>query len=209
MKIILLTISMTIVVIALSASVLHHSILGIFGLTIEHIDMMQNLKASQQIVKEMKKRHQTKKINVSKKFVKKASKRVSSSALAAATIGTVAVAITVTSIEIIDYCGEKQELQKEANILYKTNTEFNFKQCLEEGKDDSKHTLDEVMKNSAFLFTNVLNSSSNYSSEKWNTIKEASIKIYGSTNEEVIDLWEATKSWLRDQIHPTSSTQKN
>ncbi len=196
MKTILLSISMTIAVITFTFSVFLNSILGAFGLAVTSVDTLQNLKVSQQIVKKMKTRHKTKKVNISKRFVKKASKRVSSSALAAATIGTVAVAVTATSIEVIDYCGEKKELQEDANILYETNTEFDYKQCLEEGKEDSKYILDEVMNNSISLVTNALNATSQYSSEKWDKLKEGSINIYSSTSEEAIDLWDSTKSWL-------------
>ena len=67
-----------------------------------------------------------KKSRITKRFVKRSGKRVASGALAAATVGTVAVVAAMTTIEIADYCEEQKELQADLDILDGTSTEFDL-----------------------------------------------------------------------------------
>lgn len=196
MKTILLTFSATLAAVIFAASVFLNSILGLFGFASIPINKLQSLNNTHQIVEKIKTRHTKRKLNVSKKFYKKSSKRVASSALAAATIGTIAVAVTMASIEVIDYCGEKQELQEDANILYDTNVTFDYQQCLEEGKNDSQLILNEAITNSGKAVSDTFETTSKYSTEKWDELKESSIEAYNSTSEDADKLWDEVKLWI-------------
>jgi hypothetical protein len=196
MKTILLTISATLVITVFAATLFLNTILGAFGLVSTSIQSLQSLKTSHQVVEKMKKRHNQKKLNVSKKFAKKSTRRVASTALAAATVGTVAVAVTMVTFEVVDYCEEKKELQINGNLLYGTNVEFGIERCFEEGKEDSKTILQESMDSSVVAVSNAFDETAKYSGEKWAAIREASVEAFQSTGEAARDLWDATYSWV-------------
>jgi hypothetical protein len=196
MKAILLTFSVTLTAIALAASLFFNTLLGAFGLTMTSIDALQNLKTSQLVAERMKKRHEEKKIKTTKKYATRASKRVASTALAAATIGTVAVVATMTYFEITDYCEEKQDLQEDANILYQTEVTFDFDQCIQEGKKDSVTIMSEVKESSITMVSSALNDISQYSINKWADVKDASLQALQSTGNGAGVLWDSITSWL-------------
>jgi hypothetical protein len=194
MKTILITFSATMAAVALVASLFLQSILGAFGLAAISIDTLQNLRTSKQVVDSMKKRHDQKKLKTSTKLVKRSGKRIAATALAAATIGTVAVIVTMASLEVADYCEEKEDLQEDANILYGTLDKFDLAQCIEEGKKDSQSLLTQAMIASGSAVSNALESTARYSAEKWASIKKASLQALGSTGEYAAGFWDATKS---------------
>jgi hypothetical protein len=68
--------------------------------------------------------------------VKRSSKRIGATVLAAATVGTVAVAATVAGLEVADYCDEKQSIHATESILYGTDEVFDMKQCIDEAKEE-------------------------------------------------------------------------
>jgi len=146
----------------------------------------------------MKKRHSQKKLNVSRKFAKKSTKRVATTALAAATVGTVAVAVAMASLEVDDYCEEKKELQDDANILYVTDVEFDIEQCIEEGKEDSKAILQELKESSVTAVSNAFDETMKYGGEKWAAIREACVDAFQTTGEAAGELWDGTMSWLME-----------
>jgi hypothetical protein len=78
--------------------------------------------------------------------VKRTSTKIASSTVAAATIGTAAVAITVAGLEVYSYCEDKNELHEDEKNLFKTKTEFDFKQCLIDAKKDSNEIIVAVKK---------------------------------------------------------------
>lgn len=197
-KTILLTFSITLSTVTLIAYLFLNTILGAFGLTATTIDALQNLKSSHFVAQQMKMRHKQRKLKATKRFAARSGKRVASTALAAATIGTVAVITTMTYLEVSDYCEEKQDLQEDANILYGTKVEFDFDQCVEEGKEDSKRIMSEAKQYSIETASTAFDSTVRYSAEKWAVIKDATMQTLQSTGEGASELWDSTKSWLVD-----------
>jgi len=125
------------------------SILGAFGLVTTSADNLGRLLASQQVVDKIKARHQAKKSRVTRRFAKRTGKRVASSAVAAATIGTVAVVAVVAGLEVVDYCDQKEALNEEANILYDRDEAFDYQFCLEEGMEESRQIIETAIDDSS------------------------------------------------------------
>jgi hypothetical protein len=146
----------------------------------------------------MKDRHKVKKDNVSKRFVKKSGKRIASTAVAASTIGTVAVVLTVASLEVSDYCDENRELLEDENILYGTEKEFDYHSCLEEGKDNVITIMESVKNDSSVAVRSAWENARTYSNEMWDELKEMSIGAFNSTTEATVDLWDSLKEWVSD-----------
>jgi len=195
-KTIFLTFSASITIFAVVCSLFLNPILGAFGLVTTSAATLHSLRTSDKIVHQMKQRHKHKKTRIAKKMAKQSGKRVASAALAAATLGTVAVAITVASLEIADYCENKKELQEDYNILYDTNTVFDLNQCLDAGKKDSKAILDEVKNSTTAMLSDAMNVPAEYSSAKWHALKEASMQALNFTNSTAEALWHSATSWL-------------
>jgi len=196
MKTIFLTFTTTVAALTFAASLFLSTVLGAFGLAATSVESLTKLQSSQKVVEKMKTRHKAKKLDVTKNFAKRSSKKIASTALAAATIGTVAVIVTVASIEVADYCEEKKSLQEDYNILYETTGEFDFDQCLKEGKEESKIVLDEI-KNSTISSANAaIDSTVEYSNEQWLAIKEASANAYKSSEIATNELWFSLKEWM-------------
>ena len=74
-KVILMSISATLLVVAFTASMFLNSILGVFGLASTSIDALSNLHENKQILDVVKTRHEKRKLNASKKFLKRTSKK--------------------------------------------------------------------------------------------------------------------------------------
>ncbi|WP_020681283.1 hypothetical protein [Marinobacterium rhizophilum] len=136
MKTIFWSVSVTLATVTLVASLFLNSVLGLFGLAATSVETLQELRSSQQVVEQLKHRHQKKRASVSKRLVKRSSKRIGATMLAAATVGTVAVAATVVGLEVADYCEEKQSLNETESILYGTDEVFDMEQCLGEAKQE-------------------------------------------------------------------------
>jgi len=196
MKTIFLTFTTTVAALTFAASLFLSTVLGAFGLAVSSVESLAQLQSSQKVVEKMKTRHKAKKLDVTKNFAKRSAKKIASTALAAATIGTVAVVVTVASIEVADYCEEKKSLQEDYNILYETTAEFDFDQCIKEGKEESKIVLDEI-KNSTISSANAaIDSTVEYSNEQWLAIKEASANAYKSSEMATNELWFSLKEWM-------------
>lgn len=175
MKTVFFSIAATLGIIALSATLFLNSILGVFGLAATSVGALQQLNASQRVVEQLKSRHQHKQLQAAKRLTIRAPRRVVSTALAAATIGTVAVALTLTSLEIADYCEEKQALQDDENLLYGSSIEFDLEQCFVEAEEESKAIL-IALKNSsvsvvAEAFSGTLTASGVAAEAWWEEIK--------------------------------------
>jgi len=195
MKVILLTMCSTVIVMFLVAGLFLNTILGAFGLVSTSINTLSNLKTSKSIVQKMKRRDDIKKLNITKKLAKRSSRRVASVSLAAATIGTVAVAVTMTGFEAYDYCEDKEVLHDDHNVLYGSTDEFSSEKCLEEAKDESRRILTEVKESASVSVTNAMNSTVRYSSEKWLALKASVDKSFDSVSASTRELWEPTKIW--------------
>ena len=123
---------------------------------------------------------------------------MASTALAAATFGTVAVACAMNAVEISSYCEQKAELQVEANILYGTDIEFDFEQCIQECTDDAKAILTEATDTVATKVSDVFDSIVHYSNEVWSDIKAAAIHAFDYTDTKFTSLWNSATSWFTE-----------
>ena len=192
-KVIFTSITATIIIVSFVTAMFLNSILGIFGLVSSSLDSFDNLRESKQIVDKMKDRHKTKKLNASKKFVKRTSKKIASSTVAAATIGTAAVAITVAGLEVYSYCEDKNELHEDEKILFKTKTEFDFKQCLIDAKKDSNEIIVAVKKAVPEIVGSAWENTKDFSNEIWESTWKLSTDVWSSTSDTSRKLWESFK----------------
>lgn len=134
-KIIVLSVMSTLTLIVFIFSMFLNNILGAFGLVSTSIGTLKSLKDSKQIVEKMKKRYKQKKLNASKKFIRNSTVRISGVAVGGFTI--VGGAALVAGFEAYDYCEDKEEINKNENILYKTNNDFDYSECLNEAKKET------------------------------------------------------------------------
>jgi len=144
-KTILKSLLLTGLTIGLIAKFFLASFLGLFGYSAVALEDFRKLTASKQVVDKMKTRHKTKKVNATKKFYKRAGKKVSAAAVSAATLGTVAVIGTLTYLEVSQYCEEQKELIDDENILFSTNELFDNEACLGRAKEDSVAITNEAI----------------------------------------------------------------
>ena len=196
MKSVLLTFTTTLAALTFASTFFLNTLLGTFGLAATSIDTLNNLKSSQIVIDKMKTRHHIKKQALTKKFAKRSSRRVASASLAAATIGTIAVAITMTGFEVHDYCEDKAALQDEQNILFGTTNEFDFEACINEGKIESKRILTDVKEAASEHVSKAIDSTAQYSHEKWHALKESNSNTFSSTDGAINELKESLKNWL-------------
>lgn len=155
----------------------------------------------------MKQRHNEKKLNTSKRLVKRSTKRVASTTLAAATIGTAAVALTTISLEVADYCEERRSLQEDANILDGTDIAFDLEQCIEEAEQDANTIFAELQNLSNKKITDTINATADYSEDAWDYVKDATIDAVYSTGEVTADVWDTIISSMIDL--PAEDEHKN
>jgi hypothetical protein len=197
MKTIFLTFTATLAALSFAATLFLNTILGTFGLVTTSVDTLNKLKSSQVVMDKMKTRHQAKRLTATKKLAKRSSRRVASASLAAATIGTVAVAITMTGFEIHDYCEDQASLQIDNNILYGTTDEFNLDACLEQGKEESKRILTEVKQSASESVNNAIDSAAQYSNEQWLVLAESNADAVESTSQTIDELKALVRQWLK------------
>ena len=190
-KVIFTTISATLIVISFTASIFINSILGAFNLVAMPFEKFNQLQESHKVIDKVKKRHQEKKTNVSKKFVKRSSKKIASSAVSAATIGTAGVVITVAGLEAHSYCEDKKEIQEDGNLLYGTDIKFDFKQCLIGAKEESSEIIVSVRKAVPKIVDNAWEETKEISSETWESVKNTSTQAWTSALETSSDFWKS------------------
>jgi hypothetical protein len=195
-KTILITSSSTIAALALISSIFYNSILGAFGLAVTTVSTLESLQASHSLTEKIKANHKKKKKGIHKRFVKKSGKRVASGALAAATIGTIAVAVTMTSFEIMNYCEELEELQTESNIIYGTEFQFDYSQCFEDASEETKSILTGLKNSSVTAVSEAMQATANYSSDKWAMVKSSSMRLINTTRGSASTLWDSSIEWL-------------
>lgn len=197
-KVVLGTFLATCAAIALGATLFLNSALGLFGLVSTSLVNLDNLRESKQIVNRIKQRHRVRKANVSRRFVKKSSRKAASTALAASTIGTVAVVLTVTSLEVMDYCDEKRELLEEENILFGTHRKFDYDSCLQEGREESKKIMESVRSDVSIAVKETWRDTKKYSNEKWDEIRRSTLDALDSTAASAGDLWDSLREWINN-----------
>ncbi len=214
MKTIIVSIFSTFVVVVFVFSVFLKGILGIFGLAYTSAEALGDLKQSSSIVKNLKERHKKKKDNVKTKFAKRSGKKVASTAVAAATVGTAAVIVTVASLEAHEYCEDKRELLDDENTLFETKKKFNYEYCLEEAKKDSKQMVRDIMEKAPKAVSvawestkdfgdNAWANTKGFSSDAWESTKSASSSAWQAAAESTNDLWSSLSG--ESEKDPTDS----
>lgn len=166
-----------------------NSILGVFGLSAVPLPTLAGLRASQATVSTLKSRHQAKKSNLSKRFVKRTGRRLASSALAAATVGTVAVIVTATGFEIADYCEDKEALLEEGNLLHGTNDTFDLDQCIEDAKSDTREIIASARNDASAAVVDTWSEARSYSEEQYQELRRSISDQLTSVLEDSTTLW--------------------
>ncbi len=216
MKKIVASISVTLVVVTFVLSVFLNGILGLFGLAFTSVEALADLKKSSSVVKNLKERHKKKKVNISKRFVKRTGKKVASTAVAAATVGTAAVVVTVATLEAHEYCDDKRELLKDENLLYQNEKEFDYEYCLEEAKNDSQQIVMDIMEEAPKIVSaawgktkdlsdNAWVNTKDFSSNAWESTKSAGSSAWRSAAVSTSNLWDS----LNSESEKESTIQKN
>lgn len=188
-KIIVLTASMTAVVLVAAMGLFFKPVLAHFGMAATSIGHLAALQASHQAVEKMKERHIKKKAHTRKRFGKRAGRRVASTTLAAITVGASGVAIAVGALEIADYCEEKGDLVKDANILYGRQDEFDLKYCAEEAKHDVEAMWSEAHGSTDAAVDRAVEKAAKYARENWESLKSAIGEVSQPTAEMLNNLW--------------------
>ncbi|NNL57151.1 MAG: hypothetical protein HKO71_05330 [Pseudomonadales bacterium] len=116
--------------------------------------------------------------------------------MAAATIGTVAVAVTVASLEVDDYCDAQRSLQEDANVLYGSSIEFDLQRCVAQGLKNSEAVLREVKNSAGKLVFDALESGTTYSVEKWQAVKQQALEALQLAGDAAYRLWDAMQAQL-------------
>jgi|TARA_B110000208_G_scaffold101112_1_gene126070 cytochrome c biogenesis factor len=195
-KTIFMTISATLIVVTFVVSTFLNGILGLFGLTSTSVETLNSLKNAKHSVENLKKRHKAKKLSVSKKYVKRASKKIASSALAAATIGTAGVVVIIAGLEASDYCEDEKELNKDENILYGKNKEFNNQECLDTANENTKQIIQSVKETVPKVADEAWEKTKNYSSQTLDTTKRMGNIAWQSSQNTLKDLWKKFNEYI-------------
>lgn len=196
-KIILITFSAAISVVVFVASMFLNSILGAFGLVSTSLDTFNNLHETKQIMDVVKKRHKTKKLNASKRFVKRTTQKVAASAASAIipgiAVGTVMV--TVIALEAVDYCNHKEELHNDGNILFGTDNSFDYDTCMNEAKNDASEIMTSAKKAVPELVSSTWNDTKNISIDTWEATKGAGLNAWSITSSKSEKIWSSLINW--------------
>ncbi|BDZ73614.1 hypothetical protein GCM10025856_13330 [Methylophaga marina] len=74
-------------------------------------------------------------------------------------------------------------MQDEYNILYKTEIQFGYQECLIKAKEESQQILTQVKDSASNSVSSVIDSTANYSAEKWEELKNSTNKALNPSNE--------------------------
>lgn len=143
-KSIFISISATTAVLSFCFYLFITPLLGLFNLTTVSIGKLQQLEASQAIFSRLKEQHGIKKKAARKKYITKLGKKLGSSSIAAATIGTVAVATTTVYFASIDYCEQQEEILAFDNVVESENIVFDHDRCLDLAKADAVELISDI-----------------------------------------------------------------
>lgn len=198
LKTILLTMTATVATLSLAASIFLNSLLGFFGLAATSVQTLTHLHTSQQILEQVKKRHALKRHRVSRRLVKRSGRRVASTALAAATVGTVGVAVVMTGLEIEDYCEQMRSLQEDANLMYRTDTVFDHEQCMQEAQQDGEAILGEATDSMQVAASEALTAGGEYGRQAWNNVLAAWHRGVETTGNAAMGLWKSSVDWMQE-----------
>lgn len=115
----------------------YKSILGAFGLGLESIETLKQLRHSEKSVQKMRQVHAEKKKRIKGKYLKRSKRRLASaSAGFIPIVGTVVVAGSVVKFSLDDYCEDQKALIEEENLLFDTNVPYDREQCRKSVRND-------------------------------------------------------------------------
>lgn len=143
-KPILLTLGASLAGLSLTLAVLAKPLLSAMGLSLVPVSKVAEWRASQQAVQKLRKRNASRRAKAPRRLVRRAGRRVGSALVASVSLGAPAVALTLTGLELSDYCDEQQQLAEEADLLNGTRTEFDFQRCLEQAGEQTGAILAEA-----------------------------------------------------------------
>lgn len=200
MKTIILTITLTLSIITATVAFAGQAILGLAGFTVVTVDKLHKLTAASQVLDKVKVHHSKRKLRTSKRFVKKASRKVASTAVAAATIGTVAVAATMIGLEVADYCEQQQEINELDNVLNGTNQAFDFNQCVDEASENTQLIFEEVKQAAIAAGSNAFESIKSVASDYLASARSYAVDVFEFYDRVTENIWNDALALL--QIDP-------
>jgi hypothetical protein len=171
-KIIALSVTMTISACALVVYLFMTPILGLFSLTTTTVANLHKLEASNAILSRLRDRNKLAKEQLKKKYLAKLGKKLSSSTIAAATIGTAAVAASTVYFAASEYCERQEELLALENELESKNDTFDQEKCLDLAKDDAAELLATVRAPNLADLVEIKEEVISFSSDNWNLLQE-------------------------------------
>ena len=171
-KIIALSVTTTVAACALVAYLFMTPILGLFNLTTTTVANLHKLEASSAILNRLRDRKKLAKEQLKKKYLAKLGKKLSSSTIAAATIGTAAVAASTVYFAASEYCERQEELLALENELESKNDTFDQEKCLDLAKDDAAELLATVRAPNLADLVEIKEEVISFSSDNWNLLQE-------------------------------------
>ena len=197
-KVIMATVAGTTAVLSLTAWLMLNTLLGAFGLVATSVERLADLTQASAVVDKMKTRNQSKRQQASKKFVKRSGAKVASAALAASTIGTIAVVSTVVVFEIDDYCSEQESLLKEKNLLFGTSEAFDYDACIEQARSDSREILLEAKNSAQQNFDEQWSEAKSFSELQWQQLRLSAQEFLNLAQELSNELWDDLEELARN-----------
>jgi len=128
-----------------------------WGYALVPVGTYASFKASEAILNKINERNVQKKNSLKSKSTMRAGKRLSTSAISAGTIGTIAVVGATTIFLIEDHCEQIAEIHETEAILNGENEMFDYNSCLKDSRELVKDWGDEAKA---------------YTIENWKTIIE-------------------------------------
>ena len=80
--------------------------------------------------------------------------------------------------------------------MYEKNDAFSFNQCIAEGQVDVKQILDDVKNSASKALANAMDTTAEYSIEKWDAINKSVAETIDSANDATSMFWKSAKDWL-------------
>jgi len=175
MKVIIVTIFLTLMTVFVAFQYFMGAILGTFGLAATTVGQLQNLRQSQQVVEKLKTKNATKKKTAGKKFTRRVTRRAGASAAAAVVpvVGIAAVAAYVTGEEVRQHCDDLADIQDTENIINGTNIEFSFDDCTDQLKADAEVISKQAVVEAKRTLEELPEKSSEAGAQLWEIIRNA------------------------------------
>jgi hypothetical protein len=171
-KIIALSVITTITACALVGYLFMTPILGLFNLTTTTVAHLHKLEASNAILNRLRDRNKLAKEQLKKQYLAKLGKKISSSTIAAATIGTAAVAASTVYFAASEYCERQEELLALENELESKTDAFDQEKCLDLAKNDAAELLATARAPNLADLEEMKEEIISFSSENWKLLQQ-------------------------------------